>query len=268
MAKTPQPSRAAQTRQPATPSVDAALRDIVAGYKRRVAGAYRPVTIDDVGSIPPGALLVSRKLDGELWCLFAGPAGPQLINPRGRAVVEGSPILAAAAACLPAGVVLAGELHGPFEGRRERVGDVATALASGDPALCFTAFDVVQDADGAEPADGYEARLAQLDRWLGTATGTLRRVSTERLPDVTALRAHYQTIVVDGGAEGLVVRASNGLIYKLKPVIDLDAVVVGFTEKAAEPGHVRSLLLGLRHEDGRVHVLGGCGTLEIGRAHV
>lgn len=245
---------------PEPPVAEAALLDVLAGYKRRVAGAYRSLPIEDLASLPSGPYLVSRKLDGELWFLAKQGGGAQLLNPRGRVLPGGHPV-AAQASALPDGVILAGELHAVPADRRERVGDVTALLAAGGGALHFSAFDLVRDANAAEPARLYEDRLARLEGWLGAAAGPLRLVATERLPDLAALRQRYQTLVADGGAEGLVVRAANGAIYKVKPIIDLDVVVMGFTEKAAEPGHVRSILLGLRHADGRVQMLGSCGTV-------
>jgi hypothetical protein len=243
------------------PGVDAQVVDLVAAYKRRVAGAYRPLPLDALSNLPKGPLLVSRKLDGEFWCLLMGPAGPQLVNPGGRMLAGNHPVLVAAASLLPAGVMLAGELHSAPIDRRERVGDVAGGLAAGGEGLHFTVFDIVREADGAEPARRYDERLTRLETWLAEATGPLQVVVTERLPDVTALQQHYEAVVGEGGAEGLVVRVVDGIIYKVKPVIDIDAVVIGFTEKTAEPGQVRSLLLGLRHPDGSIQVLGGCGTV-------
>lgn len=240
---------------------DAAMLDLLVAYKRRVAGAYRPLPAEDLAAIPQGPLLVSRKLDGELWFVVKQAGAARLVNPRGRTLSGDHPILARAAA-LPDGVVLAGELHGATADRRERVGDVASGLA-GDQVdlLQYSAFDVVRGAGGAEPPRHYEERLAQLEHWCPIEAESLRTVRTERLPDLAALRLCYQAVVGDSGAEGLVVRASTGVIYKIKPVLDLDAVVIGFTEKTAEPSHVRSLLLGLRHEDGRVQLLGSCGTV-------
>ena len=278
MAKTPKAaptsaSKATPTatgKRPAAPAgagapaaeLDRGLLDQVAAYKRRVTGLYRPLPPDDLASLPPGPLLVSRKWDGELWCLVAQAGGPVLVNPRGRTVSGAWPVLTAAAG-LPDGVVLAGDLHSAPADRRERVGDVAAALAAGPvvaPPLHFTAFDLVRDADGTTP-DRYETRLARLEALLATAASPRAVVPTERLTEVAAVRAQYQTVVVDGGAEGLIVRAATGLVYKVKPVIDLDCVVVGFTERTAEPGHVRSLLLGLRDAEGRVQLLGGCGNV-------
>ena len=242
--------------------IEPGLLDQVVAYKRRVAGLYRPLPPGDLSTVPSGALLVSRKRDGEFWCLVVRDGETLLVNPSGRTLRGDWPFLVAAAG-LPTGLVVAGELHSEPPDRRERVGDVATAVAAGPgaaPPLHFTAFDLVRDADGTTP-DRYEARLARLESLLGGALPALRTVPTERMTDIDSVRAYYQSVVVDGGAEGLVIRAATGVVYKVKPVIDIDCVVVGFTEKTAEAGHVRSLLLGVRHPDGLVQVLGGCGNL-------
>jgi len=45
---------------------DAALVDVLAAYRRRVAGNYRALPPSEIDALPPGRMLVSTKLDGEL----------------------------------------------------------------------------------------------------------------------------------------------------------------------------------------------------------
>ena len=61
------------------------------------------------------------------------------------------------------------------------------------------------------------------------------------------------------GAEGIVIRQVNGSgIWKLKPKMNLDCVVIGYTEETL--GEVKSLLCGLIRPDGCIQPLGAIGS--------
>ena len=242
---------------------DEKVRSSIAAYRGRVAAAYRPVTELDIGEIGRGPVQVSRKIDGELWFLVGHDSGCYLTSPSGLVVSGKLPFLPDTDA-LPTGTIIAGELHGSTDGRRERVGDVAIARGgdeSDDPStLFFTGFDVVYGPDGALPDANYEARYEQLSALVKGSAPNIGVVETEVASNADELKALYQSAVVDGGAEGLIVRSGQGVIYKLKPRRDVDAVVLGFTQKSDEPELIRSVLLGLINEDDSYQLLGGCGS--------
>ena len=243
---------------------DPGLVDSLASYKRRIAGLYRPLSPNDIASIPPSSLVVSKKIDGELWFLVSNDDGVYLANPRGLAITGKIPVLEQAKT-LPMGTILAGELHVAAAKDRERVGDLSALLSGGKKAdtkrLCFTVFDLVQKDGATALSAPYEERFSTLQALVPTAGITLSLIETATMSGAADLQSHYKAVVEDGGAEGLIVRASTGMVYKLKPVIDIDCVLLAYTEKVDEPGHARSVLLGLMHEDGKVQLLGGCGNL-------
>ena len=243
---------------------DPELVNLLASYKRRIAGLYRPLSPNDIASIPPSSLVVSRKIDGELWFVVSDDDGVYLANPRGRAITGKIPVLEQAK-ILPTGTILAGELHVEAAKGRERVGDLSALLSGGKKAdtkrLRFTVFDLVQKDGATALTLPYEERFSTLQTLVPTPGSTLSLIETATMSGAADLQSHYKTVVEDGGAEGLIVRASTGMVYKLKPVIDIDCVLLAYTEKVDEPGHARSVLLGLMHEDGKVQLLGGCGNL-------
>jgi hypothetical protein len=240
------------------------LVNLLASYKRRIAGLYRPLSPNDVAGIPSISLVVSRKIDGELWFLVSDDDGVYLANPRGRAITGKISVLEQAK-ILPTGTILAGELHIEAAKGRERVGDLSALFSGGKKAdtkkLRFTVFDLVQKDGATALTLPYEERFSTLQTLVPTPGSTLSLIETATMSGAADLQSYYKTVVEDGGAEGLIVRASTGMVYKLKPVIDIDCVLLAYTEKVDEPGHARSVLLGLMHEDGKVQLLGGCGNL-------
>ena len=241
---------------------NAELVDILAAYRRRIAGNYRVLPSEDINKLPDGRMWLSSKLDGELWFLISWGEEVFLANPRGAVIYGKIPILDQARA-IPDRTIIAGELHAIVEGRRARVGDLATMMVAGKNAetdkVCFSAFDIVQDCGNLIKAsyDDKSKRLAELIK----TSQNLRVVTTEEINTSEQIKQRYESEVVTGNVEGLIVRLESGLVYKLKPSISIDAAIVGYTVKSDQSNLVRSILLGLMRSDGRMQILGGCGNL-------
>ena len=237
------------------------LVDFISAYRRRVAGNYRPLLLDDFGALPISGLLVSTKIDGELWFLVSYQKEVFLTNTRG-VVIHGDIPLLAQAKTIPENTIIAGELFAQVDGRRPRVGDLSALLAEGggaeDKKLSFAAFDLLRNAG--KLVDGpYIQRYEELNRLI-TTSGPLSVVQSEEM-DRAKLLTKFESEVVKGEIEGLVIRLPSGLIYKLKPSITIDAAVIAYTTKSDQPGLARSILLGLMHSSGEIQILGGCGNL-------
>jgi len=237
---------------------DMDLIDHLTSYKKRVAGNYRAVLPEDINTLPNDGLLVSTKIDGELWFLISHSGNVFFANPRGRTITGDLPILKAAAK-LPRGTIIAGELHVKVDKGRCRVGDLSALIAQGEKAdlskLCFGAFDLVKSQD-TETQAVYIERLAVLQK-LVQPTENLFVIDSQEI-DRKTLSEKFETEVISGKSEGLIARLSTGLIYKLKPAITIDAVVIAYTPSG---DMARSLLLGLMMPDGKMQMFGGCGNL-------
>jgi hypothetical protein len=88
------------------------------------------------------------------------------------------------------------------------------------------------------------------------------------IPSVTVkstsdISSFYTEKVEKEKAEGIIVKSDDGRIFKVKPGIDLDVVVIGFTEREVENGskEIRSLLTGLMKEDGTVIPIGATSNI-------
>ena len=242
---------------------DQELARLLEGYRTAVAGRYAPVSAGEIHDrIGGGPWWISTKLDGELWFVSRGEEETILVAPNGRVIFGNHPIIDAAAT-LPTGTVLAGELHVQLKGRRGRVGDVGLALngAAKAPALEFAAFDVVS-ADGINIISAFEERLSFLNDNV-PAKGVFRAVESMKVESTSAIQEHYSSTVVDGAAEGLVVRSSDGRTYKIKPSTDLDAVIIAYTERMGERDalEIRSVLVALQNETGNWVQLCSVGNL-------
>lgn len=235
---------------------DPGIADLVASYKRAVAGAYHSLSPEAVNSLPPGAYRVSTKIDGEQWCLHHDATGATLLSPAGRAIT-GIPLTEEAHACLGDWCgVLAGELYAQPAHGRPHVYDLHAALGGGQDAaverLRFAAFDLPCDGDAMLLQHPVIERVARLTSLL-PATGPMHHVGGQACGSGAEIAAYYHAHVTLGGAEGIVILHPDGRISKVKPQITLDAVVVGYT---AQQGGVTDLLLSLLSEEGHHRLIG------------
>ncbi len=255
---------------PAGSVTDTELMAHVHGYRRRVASAYRSINPAEMSTGVFGAPFhVSPKVDGELWFLLLDGGTAMLVSSNGRAITGDIPLLVelqAAAATLVGRVVIAGELFAASSGKgRPRVGDVASALAGGAQApverLGFMAFDLLQGLlDEAPQLLPYLLRFDAIATLLA-AGKRAKAIKTDAVDSVAALAGMFSEIVEAGKAEGLIVRSAQGTIYKIKPEFSIDALIIGYTTRTEDPQAVRTLLLGLTREDGRIQIAGHCGNL-------
>lgn len=244
--------------------IDTRLDELATRYKKSVASRYRAIALGEIGTIPRGRCFASPKIDGELWFAELADGQATLFTRGGRRIAEGSLVtsLNAAAGRAKTRMVVAGELYARDGSPRPRVGDVASALASGKhDRLAFRAFDVVETG-GSSPLVAYEDRLAALrEIFAGSGDETAGIIPTEDMADPSGLASLVTEWVTSGKAEGLVVRSSSGEIYKVKPSFTIDAVVCGFTTRSNDPEQARSLLMGLIRPDGTVLLIGSCGNM-------
>ncbi|MDA8016495.1 MAG: hypothetical protein MPN21_03520 [Thermoanaerobaculia bacterium] len=262
---------------PAGSITDSDLAARASGYKRNVAGRYRAISPEEIGRLPNAPMLVSPKIDGQLWYLAIDASSkedPVLIAPNGKVLGGELPLMKEIQQRVVPRVhggesgwlLVPGELFALRKGGRPRVGDLGAALGGGRDAdvarLGFFAFDLVAggDAETPDPPAEYRERLSVLQR-LFDGGQRAQAIRTDLVHTYEEVQQRFSDWVEGGKGEGLVVRQDDGRIYKLKPVFHLDAAIIGFTEQTDAADHVRSILLALLREDGQFQVLGSCGNL-------
>ena len=227
------------------------LMSQIVAYRKVVASNYvltGPSDIERKLGIP---LLVSTKLDGELWFLLHDGEW-KLVSPTGRTISGDIEIIKSAAA-LDKTSIFAGELHVLGEGRT-RIADVTSTLSGGDKAdtstLAFGIFDLVSSPEVSAIGTPYSVRYEVISK-VESAKNLfpISSVSTSSSNEVAEI---FERDVAAAGHEGLVGRAQDGRSYKIKPTKDIDAAILGFTERRDADGSlmIRSLLFGVLKDDG------------------
>ena len=241
----------------------------LAQYKRTVAARYKAVLPQELHEkLPHGPLRVSPKIDGELWYVVVGDDEIFMASPTGRVLTGSLPVLDEIRGHLSGkarpGTILVGELWAARREGRPRVADVGKALADADqlPRLAWTAFDLLLGGDESEPeaARAYAERLEVLARLID-APKRARVIKTETVQAPGDVARLYGEWAEGGRAEGLVVRADDGRIFKVKPAFHLDVAVVGYTLRTEDEGQIRNLLAAVMRQDGSFQIVGSVGNI-------
>jgi hypothetical protein len=251
------------------------LRDVelakrIAGYKRMIAGRYTSISPDEISVLPHGPLWVSPKIDGHFWVLVVEDGDAILVAPNGKVLSGALPLLVEVRKTVGKRAVgrtiVPGELFALRREGRPRSGDVANTLGAGEASdaarLGFFAFDLMEGGDERDPkvAAEYPPRVPVLER-LFEGGQRVRAIKTDRVESHDDVETRFAEWVREGKGEGLVLRALDGRIFKLKPFFTLDAAVIGFTEQTDARDHVRSLLLAVMRENGQYQLVGSCGNI-------
>jgi hypothetical protein len=240
---------------------DEALLARLQAYKRDIAGTYHGLSPGEIARVlPPGPCVVSEKIDGETWFLHRDGGLTRLLSPAGKAIA-GVPVTDEAETLLGRwSGLMAGELYAACTQGRPRVFDLHAAMGGGALAqtdrLRFAAFDLLLDGEEDVQRKPYATRIARIEKLLRGGS-RLHGVRCETVSKPAGATALFERIVTAGGAEGLVVHASNGRTFKVKPEISIDAAVIGYVGNERS---ISELLLALITPSGRYQTIGRVRT--------
>ena len=228
------------------------LMSKIVAYRKVVASNYVLTSPSDIERKLGLPLLVSTKLDGELWFLLFDSEW-KLVSPTGRVISGAIEILTEAGnSKIDKDCIFAGELHVLGE-KRTRIADVTSTLSGGDKQdtskLAFAVFDVVTSPTVSAIGTPYTVRYEEISK-IPVGQNFFYAASTATRSSNEVVEIYEKAIATS--SEGLVGRAEDGRSYKIKPTKDLDAAIIGFTERRDADGSlmVRSILLALLQDGG------------------
>ncbi len=242
---------------------DVTLHGRAKEYKKNIASRYKLYSERDIRSFGEEKFYTSIKYDGQLHFLYKDSDEIFLFNPNGRVVQDLACLQKAQEALSEVDqAFLVGELYAPNDEGRSRVYDVTSALGStaGDVAanLVFAVFNVLEVAGETFQGEPAEKAVSWLEKTV-PVDGLFHRVE-QALLGKAEIMSLYSKEVIENGREGLVcVAAETPAIYKIKQRHNVDAVVVGFTERPDEPGKIRVLLTALQRPDGSFQIFSKVG---------
>ncbi|MHB9038539.1 MAG: AAA family ATPase [Armatimonadota bacterium] len=237
---------------------DSELAALLTLYKSNVAGAYASVSPDSIAAtIPTGNHIASAKIDGEQWFLHKDNECTVLLSPNGKAIAGNHLYVMKETNRLLQNWtgILAGELYATVDADRPRVFDLHSALGGGADAqvewLHFAVFDILREGDiDCQPLPFVDR--AKRIRELLEGADLIHPVDFTEVYGPVGVERFFES-KVRAGEEGIVVRCSDGRVFKVKPKISIDVAVVAYTETSSGIGE---LLLALMCDDSAMQIIG------------
>lgn len=228
----------------------------ISEYKSKVASRYTPVEPELIANkiIESDYYYTSIKYDGFFAVLEVKEGKVQLYDGNGNQKKISS--ITSAASTINVDVTFAGELCVFKNGKSTNNREVAAALDEPDKYdIRFGVFDIISYKGQAPLFELNEkiaiiSQLAQSDQVF-----SIEQTLYESRKDIISF---YKKIA--DTEEGAVVRSSDGHIYKIKPSISLDLIVLGYALKPSDEEILRELLLGVVTDTGDFKIVAKCSN--------
>lgn len=231
--------------------------EIAKQYKRLTASKYVPVAEDEMISkiIEAEKYHVSPKYDGHLYILYFDGSNLKLINHSGN-IIDDLPMFSEAKKLLSDfnEIILAGELYLFDKDKRTRSFELKSSVNKKSKDIYFAAFDIIS-INGEESNYDDDSLIEKLKSIFNNGE-SIHPIECLQLESRSEIEDYYKKIVEERGMEGIVVRSHNGPVYKVKPKITIDAVILGYVQSQGDRSEmIKELLVGLCVSENKYIVL-------------
>lgn len=242
--------------------------NIAKNYKRTVAGRFMLVEGAKLAEKIFGEdFCVTQKMDGIMQVLFWRDGKASAYSSHGNPTDESLPCMVEFAKIMERSglkeATFGAELYAKINpSGRERVGDVATALADKNlhGQLQLAVFDIIDINGSPFEASHYHDKISKIKQLFSPGL-SVRPVDSYNAQGKQEVELLYEQLVAERGAEGIVVHCEIPIIYKVKPRHTIDAVIIGYTLGEDERSEmVRDILVAVMHPDGTLQQLASIGS--------
>ncbi len=234
-------------------------KKIVTDYKSKTAARYLSVNDQDITQriMPEDSYFASVKYDGHFGMLAVKDNTAVIYNRSGEEI--SIPKIQEEAVKMAGGksLILAGEIICYQDNKPGRHSLVASAISKPDSHdIRFGIYDIISTDDN--PITNVVHEKLDLIKDLAKDTKQIFSIEQVKFESRKDIVTFYQATVPQN--EGVVVRTMGGFIYKIKPQITLDLVVLGYAEGVSDrAGMLRDLLLGYITPEGTYNIVAKCG---------
>ena len=137
---------------------------------------------------------------------------------------------------------------------------MVAALDDKSEEIAFAAFDILSIDDQEYDLKNWEEKLTKLDE-LFPGNGSVHSVGSKTVESRKDIVDFYKQVVETDGQEGVIVKSSEGMIYKVKPLHTFDAVIVGYVEGDGDrKGMLREVLIAMMKDKKTYQIVGKIGN--------
>lgn len=236
------------------------IKQILRSYKSNQASKYIPVRGDEILTkvFDCEKYSISTKYDGHLCFIVKDKGGIYLFNFNGEPF-ERQDLIDESNILLDKEGILVGEIFNYKEDERTRSFDLVKNLKNKDSSIKIVVFDIIS-YDGASFEESlWEEKKELIDKLVskGKNIFSIEEIEVSSRKDI---QSEFEDRVINKNQEGLIVKGFNGPIFKIKPKLTFDFVVLGYSLGYSNNFNLlKELLFGIMIEKDEFLIIGKVG---------
>ena len=236
------------------------IKQILKSYKSNQASKFIPVRGDEILTkvFECEKYNISTKYDGHLCFIVKDEKGIYLLNFNGKPF-ERENLIKELDTLLDKEGILVGEIFNYKEKERTRSFDLVKNLKNKDSSIKIVVFDVINYDGNSFEKSLWVEKKELIDKLFskGENVFSLNEIEVNSRKDI---QSEFEERVNNHNQEGLVVRGFNGPIFKIKPKLTFDFVVLGYSLGYSDNfSLLKELLFGIMIENDKFLIVGKVG---------
>ena len=205
------------------------IKQILRSYKSNQASKYIPVRGDEILTkvFDCEKYSISTKYDGHLCFIVKDKSRVHLLNFNGEPF-ERKDLIDESITFLDKEGILVGEIFNYKENERTRSFDLVKNLKNNDSSIKIVVFDVINYNGTSYEKSLWDEKKELIDKLFsnGKKIFSIEEIEVTSRKDI---QTEFEDRVINKNQEGLIVRGFNGPIFKIKPKLTFDFVVLGYS---------------------------------------
>jgi len=236
------------------------IKQILRSYKLNQASKYIPVRGDEILTkvFECEKYSISTKYDGHLCFIVKDKSGVHLLNFNGEPF-ERKDLIDESITLLDKEGILVGEIFNYKENVRTRSFDLVKNIKNNDSLIKIVVFDLINYDGISYEKSLWDEKKELIDKlfFKGKNIFSIEEIEVSSRKDI---QTEFDDRVINKNQEGLIIRGFNGPIFKIKPKLTFDFVVLGYSLGYSDNFNLlKELLFGIIIEKDEFLIIGKVG---------
>lgn len=210
--------------------IDTQTKEIIRSYKSNQASKYIPVRGDEILTriFDCEKYHISTKHDGHLCFIIKNETDLMLSNFNGELFDRPDLILEITNLLETESGIFVGEIYNYKESERSRSFDLVKNISNPKSIIKIAVFDIISNGDNVFEFGDWEEKRKLISS-LFSKGEKIHPVEEIEVVSRKDIQAEFEDRVNNQNQEGLIVKGFNGPIFKIKPKLTFDFVILGYS---------------------------------------
>lgn len=237
------------------------IKQVIKSYKSNQASKYIPVRGDEILTkiFDCEKYSISTKYDGHLCFIIKNKGQTHLLN-FNSAPFQREDLTKEIDSLINKEGIIVGEIFCYKEGERTRSFDLVKNMKIKDSSIQIVVFDIINYDSVSYEKNSWEEKREVITK-LFSRGKNIFPIDELEVESRKEIQTEFEDRVYNQNQEGLVVKGFNGPIFKIKPKLSFDFVVLGYSMGYSDDFNLlKELLYGVKIEKNEYLIVGKVGS--------